>query len=166
MTEIPLTDFKGLDLPSTFFVRVLMRPGRQPEKPWMSRSWQVMGVVGDNDSAPVDGVRLSTEGEDGVQVYGGLQVRLHPDEAESYYHNITATHPRCFVITREDAQGRQVPFLVTLCFDEANAYVEGDEQVHDVALAPELYRWLEAYVLRHYLPEQRKKRKRNNWKTS
>lgn len=164
MKEIPLSDFDSAAQPASFAVRVLMRPGRVPRQSWMPRSWEVVGVVADGEDAPLDGVRLAVEGEDGTRIYGGLRVRLYPDEAESYYHNLTVDQPRCFVVTREDDDGHQAPFLVSLSFDEANAYLEGDDQVHAVDLPPELYRWLEAYVLSHYLPEPRKKRKRNDWK--
>ena len=52
---------------------------------------------------------------------------------------------------------------MTLCFDEANAYAEGDEDVHNVPMPPELMKWLEAFVIAHYVPEKRKKRKRREW---
>ena len=42
--------------------------------------------------------------------------------------------------------------------------MEADEVVESVAMPAELYRWVEQYVLENYLPEKRKKRKRDNWK--
>jgi hypothetical protein len=42
--------------------------------------------------------------------------------------------------------------------------METDEIVETVAMPPELYRWAERFVLEHYVPEKRKKRKRDNWK--
>jgi hypothetical protein len=57
------------------------------------------------------------------------------------------------------------PFLVSLSFDEANAYLETDDvDVFPVAMPPELYRWIEAFVLAHYVPEPRRKRKRDDWR--
>lgn len=166
MTEVPLTDLNGAEMPDSFAVRVLMQPGRLHPQPWMPRTWQVTGVVVDGRDAAAGGVRLIAEGEDGGRIYGGLSVQLHPDEAEDYYRNLTVPTPRCFVVTQEDEQGEQVPFLVTLSFDEANAYLEGDGEVHAVDLSAELYRWLEAYVLRHYVPQKKVKRKLNDWKAS
>jgi hypothetical protein len=57
-----------------------------------------------------------------------------------------------------------VPFLVSLSFDEAHAYLEGEEQVYDVDVPAELYRWTEAFVLKHYVPEKRRKRQRKDWR--
>ena len=37
-------------------------------------------------------------------------------------------------------------------------------QSYAVNIPAEFYRWIEAYVIAHYLPVKRKKRKRNNWK--
>lgn len=164
MTEVPLSDFDATDQPDQFAVRVLLQPGRLHPQPWMPKTWQVTGVVIDGVATSGGEVRLSGEGEDGGRVYSGLVVRLHADEAESYYHNLTVDSPRCFVVTRDDEAGEQAPFLVTLSFDEANAYLEGDEEVHAVDLPAELYRWVEAYVLQHYIPKKRVKRKRTNWK--
>ena len=53
--------------------------------------------------------------------------------------------------------------LLTLSFDEAHAYLEGDENLYTVPMPPEIYRWVEAYVLAHYVPEKRTKRKRRDW---
>ena len=51
-----------------------------------------------------------------------------------------------------------------LSYDEATSYMEVDEPVFSLPMPPEVYRWLEAYVLEHYVPERKKKRKRDDWK--
>jgi hypothetical protein len=56
------------------------------------------------------------------------------------------------------------PFQVTLSYDEAASYMEVDEPVFSLPMPPEVYRWLEGYVLEHYVPERKKKRKRDDWK--
>jgi len=89
---------------------------------------------------------------------------LYVDECESYYHNLLAKTPRCYVIARRDEDAVPVPFLVSLSFDEAHAYLEADDEVFEVDMPPEIYRWTEAFVLHHYTPEKRVKRKRQNWR--
>ena len=64
----------------------------------------------------------------------------------------------------EDYDDPPDPFIVTLSFDEAHAYLEGEDDIFDVDVPPELYRWVEAFVLVNYAPEKRVKRKRKNWK--
>jgi hypothetical protein len=114
--------------------------------------------------SPQDNVKVIKRGEIEQVIYKNLKLRLFLDECESYYHNLMSPKPGCFVMAREDDNGRPVPFLVSLSFDEAHAYQEGDDLVYSVPIPAELYRWLEAYVIEHYVPIQRKKRKRKNWK--
>ena len=97
-------------------------------------------------------------------MYGGFSVSLFIDECESYYHNLMSPVPRSYVVARMDDNDIPTPFLVSMSFDEAHAYLEGDEEVYDVDIPPELYRWTEAFVLAHYAPKKRVKRKRQNWK--
>ena len=56
-----------------------------------------------------------------------------------------------------------VPVMVTLSFDQAQAYLEGDDTVFAVPIPPEMYRWSEAYVLQNYAPEKKYKRKLKKW---
>ena len=44
--------------------------------------------------------------------------------------------------------------------------METDEIVESVGMPAELYRWVERFVLQHYVPEKRRKRKRDNWKAN
>jgi hypothetical protein len=42
--------------------------------------------------------------------------------------------------------------------------METEELVESVDMPAELYRWAERFVLEHYVPKKRKKRKRDDWK--
>jgi hypothetical protein len=96
---------------------------------------------------------------------GGLSLRLHRDECESYYHNLASPRPQVYVMSRPDeVDGAPDPFQVSACFDEANAYAETDDDVHPVDMPAEVHAWVERFVLSHYVPEPRVKRKRRDWK--
>ena len=69
------------------------------------------------------------------------------------------------MLRQDDGEDEPVPFLVSLSFDEAHAYLEGDDTVFAVDIPAEMYRWIESFVLAHYCPQQLKKRKRKNWKS-
>ena len=72
--------------------------------------------------------------------------------------------PGCFVvaeIAEDDPEQVPVPVLVTLSFDEANAYSEGGSTAYHVAIPAELYAWVEQYVLTQYMPEKKYKRRLN-----
>ena len=63
----------------------------------------------------------------------------------------------------DEGEGPQ-PTMVSLSFDEAHAYLESEQEVFAVPVPPEIYRWAEAFVLSHYVPEKKIKRKLKNWR--
>jgi hypothetical protein len=151
-------------LPGAFQVAVLMerRPGATR---WQPFTWTVAGLVAGEVAASSKSGPVAMPSGDGIRrtLWRGYEVALHADEAESYYFNLMSASPQAFVVVRYDEDGQPSPDLVTLCFDEANAYSEGDEELHNVPMPPELAKWLEAFVIAHYVPEKRIKRKRRPW---
>ena len=53
--------------------------------------------------------------------------------------------------------------MVTADCGEADMHVEADDEVFAVTMPRDVYQWLEQYVLKNYVPRERKKRKRKNW---
>ncbi len=149
--------------PDRFPVSVLLERRAAVHSEWVRWIWEAIGVV--------VGVRGGESGEPRLvfrqgslrrYLVGGLEITLHPDECESYYHNLTSPRPRCYVITHPDEQDPEAPpepFLVSMSFDEAHAYLEGDEPIYGVEIPPELYRWTEAFVLTWYAPGKKRKRR-------
>lgn len=131
---------------------------------WADYVWTAAGItVGRH----IDGGEPRLVREDHDTAYflvGGLEVALHPDECESYYHNMMSESPRAYVVARfSDDDTRPEPFLISMSFDEAHAYLEGDDEVYAVDVPAELYKWTEAYVIANYFPEKKKKRKLRDW---
>lgn len=151
-------------IPKSFPVAVVIKHRRAPaEQVWRGDNWRVSGVVVNSQptAKTATGVLLRSSDDGDEYLWGGFSIRLHKDEAESYYHNLMSSRPRLFVISTPNERGKLVPFKVSASFDEAHAYFESDLQT--VAMPPELYAWIEHYVLAHYVPEQKLKRKRRNW---
>lgn len=94
-------------------------------------------------------------------IHTGLAIELFHDSAELYYMNLVSEHPSVFVVCRPDPDGLAQPFLVTLDPEEASSHMEVDDDVLRTPISPELYRWAEAYVLEHYVPKPRYKRRLN-----
>jgi hypothetical protein len=164
MEEVELEDFDR-DLPGHMSLAVLME--KQPSShPWADFRYQAIGVVV-RDGKEDKSVSLVYQ-NDGVEHYmiTGLELRLHLDECESYYHNLMSPEPGCFIVADQpdDSDEMPVPYLVSLSFDEVHAYLEGDEQIYSVPLPSELYQWAEAYVLTHYVAIKKTKRKLKNWR--
>ncbi|MGK0321704.1 MAG: hypothetical protein ACI9JP_003899, partial [Granulosicoccus sp.] len=55
------------------------------------------------------------------------------------------------------------PVVVTIDYDEASSCAETDYLVLSSDIPPELYRYMESFVLQHYKPEKFEKRKRRKW---
>ncbi len=159
-------ELEGFDqaLPERMNLAVVME--KQPSThPWADFRYDALGVV----------LRAEDEGQSVGQIYQdgevehflvtGLSLRLHVDECESYYHNLMSPEPGCFIVANQPDSNDEmpIPYLVSLSFDEAHAYLEGDEQIYSVEIPPELYRWAEAYVLTHYVAIKKTKRKLKNW---
>ena len=157
----------GIGAGATVFpVSVIMERRPVHGNRWVTESWQAIGVtVGAARQGQAENpLPLIEDGGVARFLWSGLRVELFADEAESYYHNLMVPNPGCYVIVRPLDDGTPEPFLVTLSFDAAQAYQEGDETAYNVPLPPELYRAAEAFVIAHYVPEKKKKRKLDNWK--
>jgi hypothetical protein len=167
MTETKNHHTGGHD-PSLFNVSVIMQCSPS-DSPWLESSWEAVGVIAalEGEQAGMAPPNLiHQEGSVSRYIYTGFTLRLHEDECESYYYNLLSSQPRCYVVANLDDQGKPEPFLVSLSYDEAHAYLEGDEAVYSVPIPAELYRWTETYVLDHYRPQKRTKRKRTDWKAA
>jgi len=162
------------ELPNSFPVSVIME-SRPAKSQWIDKTWDAIGLLSLNtqeentlEGSDTPKVTIIQQGEVDQLLYGGLKIRLFLDECESYYHNLMSPEPGCFVVAREsennDENEEPTPFLVTLSFDEAHAYLEGDDIVYSVPIPPELYRWAEAYIVENYSAEKRIKRKRKDWR--
>lgn len=171
-TQIKTPENQSAPLPDSFMVSVIME-SRPSTNQWVDEIWDATGLVALSDSVSdtevENEVKQVQQGDVRQLIYSGLKIRLFLDECESYYHNLMSPEPGVFIVAREeDAEGNEsdvpIPFLVSLSFDEAHAYLEGDDIVYAVPIPPELYRWAEAYVLENYSAEKRTKRKRKDWK--
>lgn len=158
-----------MQLPERFPVAVILE-SRPAKSQWVDTVWQAVALtIGNTTDENADQTfkyprLIYFSGDIAQHLYSGLQVTLYKDQCESYYHNLIAPNPRCYVVAHvDDNEAPPEPFLITMSFDEAHAYLEGDDEVYDVDVPPELYRWTEAFVLIHYAPEKRIKRKRKNW---
>ena len=153
-------------LSQQFPVAVLVEYQAVHDNRWIDGRWVVTGVVTGAQFAD-EGVhsKLVHSSESGQQyLWTGLNITLHPDDAESYYCNLMSDRPSAFIICNDGQDEPLQPSIVTLSYGEATSYMETDVRVERVDMPAELYHSLEHYVLANYVPEKRKKRKRENWK--
>ena len=122
---------------------------------WVEEKWEAKGVVRDV-SPPHSAERVIVRREKLTQVlFPGHVLRLHRDEAEGYYLNITSPQPKVFVLWRmRDDLAR--PELLTVSYHEGARWMDNDENVDSVPLLAELLPWISEFVEQHYRPEPNK----------
>ncbi len=151
--------------PTQFPVSVIMQRQQIQHGRWRVPRWELLGLVaGETIAAQENKKTLVRSDQSGEQyLWSGFTVQLYKDSAESYWYNLVGKHPSLFVICRPDDDGEPAPFAVSANYDEAGAYMEADDTVFSAPMPPEVYQWLERYVLEHYVPQTPRKRKRKNW---
>lgn len=130
---------------------------------WITERWRVVGVVAARAETQLNGARtMIYSGADGTQyLWPGFELRLYPDESESYYRNLLGQTPSVYVTCQVDEDGELIPVGTTADYAEAGARREAGDEVAAVSMPPEVYRWVEAFVVQHFKPEEPKmKRKR------
>jgi hypothetical protein len=130
---------------------------------WIGERWRVDSLV---CGAAVGGARrreLLREGPEGTQyLWSGLELRLRPNEAESYYYNLLGNSPRLYVHCEQAPGGEPIPLGISAEYIDAMWSQEFGNDTHAVPMPPEVYRIVEQFVMAHYQPEEpRRKRKRD-----
>lgn len=150
---------------ASFPVSIIMERRPFTRNRWISHTWQALAVVaGDTiTAAPQRCTRLEADPGDERYLWRGYSLDLYKDATESYWHNLQSPHPLLCVICEQDDDGRPVPVTVTADYDLASAGMEADAVVYAVAMPPEIYRWLEVFVVENFRPAPRKARKRKQW---
>lgn len=150
---------------ATFPVAVIMERVLRPVGRWSAEHWRAVAVLaGDSlDATPAQGDPIHTDSEGEQYLWQGFALQLYKDATESYWHNLMSAHPVLCVISQSDEDGRPVPVTVTADYDQASAGMEADDAVYAVPMPPEIYRWLETFVVEHFQPAPRKVRKRQAW---
>jgi hypothetical protein len=125
---------------------------------WATERWETKGIV--RDVLPQGSTaQVIVNDENATQVlFPGYTLRLHPDEAEGYYYNITSPQPKLFVMWRlRDAWAR--PERVSASYHEGARWMDTEETVDGVALPADLLPWIAEFVSAHYKPEPPKKKR-------
>jgi molybdopterin-guanine dinucleotide biosynthesis protein A len=134
---------------------------RKLSNPWADETWLPVGVLpGETHGAP--GLKLR-DGEDWTQYLAGtLPLELWRKETASYQYNLATGAPQVYVVLRrDDGVLPWRPLLVTAAPDEAQAAMEGGEDiVEGVPMPPAIRAWVEAFVSAHHVEEPFYKRKR------
>jgi hypothetical protein len=126
--------------------------------PWAALSWQLLGFM--PGLSPLELELADKQGE--LHAFPKQTFRLFKEDCDAYYHNLLSAQPKAFLICTHSGDVL-TPVLATVNYDEAASFMETDHLVFDAPLPDELCVWLERFLIAHYVPVQRKKRKRQSW---
>lgn len=143
-------------------VSVMMRRTDKSRGRWTYPVWEVAGLLPDDsgDGGYPSGRLVHAEGATRDYLWRGLAVRLVRSNAETYWFNLTSTAPAAFVICREDPEWGLTPLTVTLDQDESTRNIESDGEVFRAAIPDRVLDAVERFVVAHYRPVERGRRKR------
>ncbi|NHA15952.1 DUF3305 domain-containing protein [Thioalkalivibrio sp. XN279] len=138
--------------------KVIQRAG------WSLANWEGVAVLagerfaaGESRCVPLREIEGATQ-----YLWDGLRLDLYRDAAETYWFNLTGTRPSLFIICSEE-DGELQPVAVTADHDESTSAVEADYKVFAVPVPAEIIGQLEEFVMTHFKPKERKKRRREDW---
>ncbi len=144
-------------------VEMVNRPVTGVASRWVSAQWGLGRVIEASDALIVDesAPQVFVDAPETLQ-FGGLQVSLHKSEGEGYWLNLNSPQPCLFVMWRQEEGESPVPWIVTASYNEAGRMLDAGEKVENAPLPESMLPWLKAYTDAHYVPEVRKKVKRND----
>ena len=147
-------------------VAVVMERETAPNR-WEDWRFRIVEVVPHEDAFGLEARVLRDDGKLQRTLHPGFTLELFRDQAEGYYLNLSSGSPVWFVVWRiDDADpSRAWPETVSLSYNEAGRWLDAQERVDNVPLAPELAAWLQAYTDEHYRPEPKQRRRPQSFVT-
>jgi Protein of unknown function (DUF3305) len=141
-------------------VAVVMERETAPNR-WEDWRFRLVEVVPHEDAFGLEARVLRDDGKLQRTLHPGFTLELFRDQAEGYFLNLSSGAPAWFVVWRiDDADpSRAWPETVSVSYNEAGRWLDAQERVDNVPLAPELAAWLQAYVDEHYRPEPKQRRR-------
>ena len=141
-------------------VAVVMERETAPNR-WEAWRYRIVEVVPHEEPFGLEPRVLRDDGKLQRTLFPGFTLELFRDQAEGYFLNLGSGAPVWFVVWRiDDADpSRAWPETVSVSYNEAGRWLDAQERVDNVPLAPELAAWLQAYTDEHYRPEPRKRRR-------
>ena len=165
MASCAPVNFTESDREISIPVAVVLERAMDHSKKWVLPQWRLFAIVtGEHIRQHHQKVLIHQDEIRSRFYWGGMVLHLYKDGSEGYWYNLLSKTPYLFVICDgEEGEMEIDPGFVTANQDEATGYMESDRMVLSIAMPAEIRDILERYVISHYFPRQKKKRKRQNW---
>jgi len=149
----------------TIPVAVVLERQIDASKKWAYPEWSVYSVIA--SASAQDHEQQVTVHHDGATqrfFWGGLKLELFKDGSEGYWYNLLSETPYLFVVCDGSIGDMEIePRYITVNQDEATGHLESDDLVLPIPMPAAIRDVLERFVITHYRPVKKKKRKRKDW---
>ena len=134
-------------------------------KRWQVPNWSVHTVVSAENLGNIQQkIKVQDDSDRRFFFHGGLSLDLYKDGGEGYWYNLLSSDPYLFVACEGEPGSMEIePFYITANQDEAMGHLETDDIVLSIPMPVEIRELLEQFVVNHYQPVEKKKRKRRDW---
>ena len=169
MVEMPHepVDFQARDTATRLSVPVAVVLEREVDRAnrWGYPTWRVHALVAGEGIGRLGGNSvIDVDPDTRRTIHTGFTLDLYKDGSEGYWYNLLSGEPYLFVVCEGDYGAMEIqPMHVTANQDEANGHLESEDIVLPVPMPAEIVSLLERYVISHYRPEAKRKRKRRDW---
>lgn len=159
------TSFTESDREISIPVTVVLQRTIDNSQKWVLPQWKVFAVIaGEHIEQSDQSLLIHDDGIHSRYFRGGLALHLYKDGTEGYWYNLLSDPPYLFVVCDGEQGDHEVePAFITANQDEASGYMESDRLVLSTPMPANICDILERYVISHYRPTQKKKRKRREW---
>ena len=147
---------------TVFKVALLLRRKMSSHRGWSYPKWSLLHLVPDESGSIAPARQRTVRQDDGTEdhFWCGFPVSLTRANAETYWFNLCSVRPSLFVVCRQDLDGELVPVSVTLDQDASSRQAEAEGEVFAVPLPEPMVEWLERFVVTHFRPEPRRRRRK------
>lgn len=147
-------------------VAVLMRREavQGPMARWQAWRWVLADVVPHKTGFGNTPRQLRHTETETVYLHPAWSVALFKDDAEGYWLNVTSPTPCYFVMWRlvdalDGGEPQAVPQAVSLSYHDAGRWLDAQETVETMPAPAEVVEWLNAFVMHHHVPEEKKRQR-------
>ncbi len=146
-------------------VSVVLQRKLSSDSLWGLPQWSAYSILCDKQSGvAADKMVIHDDGIHVRYLWTGMSVHLYKDGNEGYWYNLLADIPYLFVVCDGNSNDMEIePVFVTANQDEATGDMEAERIVLEIPMPNEMCNIVEHYVVTHYVPEVKKKRKRKDW---
>jgi len=151
--------------PERYPVSVVIERREKQSGRWPYVDWKATGVLPyDGDAVAFSSRLIHSDAECQRFLCSPFVIELNQRATEGYWANLTGANPSLFVMCMPDETENEIqPYAVTADYEEIIDASEMSAVVLSAPIPPQIYLWLEQYVVENHKPKDTRRRKRKRY---